>query len=39
MWEVGFILHNAFSQIEKDDDLIETILMSKVGYAKLFKLC
>ncbi len=35
MWEVGFILLNAFSQIEKDDNLVETILVSKVGYAKL----
>jgi hypothetical protein len=30
MWEVGFILCNAFSQIEKDDDLVETILVRLV---------
>jgi hypothetical protein len=24
-WGVGFIPHNAFSRIEKDDDLVETI--------------
>jgi hypothetical protein len=38
MWGVGFIPHNAFSWIEKDDHLDKTIQMSKVGYAKLFRL-
>lgn len=38
MWGVGFIPCNAFSRTEKDDDLDETIQMSKVGYAKPFKL-
>jgi hypothetical protein len=38
MWGVGFIPCNAFSQIKKDDDLDETIQMSKVGYTMPFKL-
>jgi hypothetical protein len=38
MWEVGFILCNAFSQIEKDDDIVETIILSKVDYTKFLKL-
>jgi hypothetical protein len=38
MWEVGFILCNAFLQIEKDDDFVETILVSKFGYTKFLKL-
>jgi hypothetical protein len=37
MWEVGFISCNAFSQIEKDDDIVETILVNKVGYTKFLK--
>jgi hypothetical protein len=37
-WSVGFILYNALSWIEKDDDLAEIIWMSKVGYANPFKL-
>jgi hypothetical protein len=38
MWEAGFILCNSFSQIEKDDDLVETILVSEVAYTSFFKL-
>jgi len=38
MWGVGFIPCNAFSHIEKDDDLDETIQVNKVGYATPFKL-
>jgi hypothetical protein len=37
-WGVGFIPHNAFSRIEKDDDLVEIIQMGKVGYAKPLRL-
>jgi hypothetical protein len=37
-WDVGFIPHSAFSWITKDDDLVEIIQMSKVGYAKPFRL-
>jgi hypothetical protein len=33
-WNVGFIFYNVFSQIEKDDDLVENIWMNMVGYAK-----
>ncbi len=38
MWGMGFTPCNAFSRIEKDDDLDETIQMSKVGYTTPFKL-
>lgn len=38
MWEVEFIPGNTFSWIEKDDDLVETIRMTKVSYEKPFKL-
>jgi hypothetical protein len=38
MWGVGCIPCNAFSWIEKDGDIDETIQMSKVDYTKLFKL-
>jgi hypothetical protein len=34
----GFIPCTTFSWIEKDDDLVETIRVSKAGYAKPFKL-
>jgi hypothetical protein len=38
MWGMECIPHSAFSQIEKDDDLIEMIRVSKFGYAKPFRL-
>ncbi len=34
---VEFIPRNVFSRIEKDDDLVKTIEVSKVGYAKPFR--
>jgi len=39
IWGMECIPHNAFSQIEKDDDLAEMIhVSSKFGYAKLLRL-
>jgi hypothetical protein len=34
---LGFISHNTFSWIEKDDDLFKEISVSKVHYTKPFK--
>lgn len=36
-WGVQFIPPNAFSWIKKDGDLVGIIHVSKVGYAKPFK--
>ncbi len=36
-WGVGFIPPNAFSWIKKDGDIVGIICVSKVGYAKPFK--
>jgi hypothetical protein len=38
MWGVGFIPHNTFSRIEKDNDLVKIIWESRVGYSKLLNL-
>ncbi len=38
LWRVGFIPCNIFSQIEKDDDLVKTIQVNKVGDTKPLKL-
>jgi hypothetical protein len=37
-WGVGFISQNAWTQLGKDDNLVEVIQTSKMSYAKAFKI-
>jgi hypothetical protein len=37
-WGVGFVPQNAWTRLEKDDNLVEVIRTSKMSYAKALKI-